>query len=38
MTTNAFTSLSLDPLLLLVCFDNTARTLPIVRLRRAASA
>ncbi len=31
MTTNALTSLSLTPLLLLVCFDNTARTLPIVR-------
>lgn len=31
MTTNAFTSLSLEPLLVLVCFDRTARTLPIVR-------
>ncbi len=31
MTTNALTSLSLHPLLLLVCFDNTARTLAIVR-------
>jgi flavin reductase (DIM6/NTAB) family NADH-FMN oxidoreductase RutF len=31
MTTNALTSLSIDPLQLLVCFDNTARTLPIVR-------
>ncbi len=31
MTTNAVTSLSLDPLLLLVCFDNTSRTLPVVR-------
>jgi flavin reductase (DIM6/NTAB) family NADH-FMN oxidoreductase RutF len=31
MTTNAICSLSLDPLLVLVCFDNTARTLPIVR-------
>jgi 3-hydroxy-9,10-secoandrosta-1,3,5(10)-triene-9,17-dione monooxygenase reductase component len=30
MTTNAVTSLSLDPLLLLVCFDNTSRTLPVV--------
>jgi flavin reductase (DIM6/NTAB) family NADH-FMN oxidoreductase RutF len=30
MTTNAFTSLSIDPLLVLVCFDRTARTLPIV--------
>ncbi|HVE67674.1 MAG TPA: flavin reductase family protein [Solirubrobacteraceae bacterium] len=31
MTTNALTSLSLDPLLLLVCFDNAARTLGVVR-------
>ena len=31
LTTNAITSLSLDPLLVLVCFDNDARTLPIVR-------
>jgi 3-hydroxy-9,10-secoandrosta-1,3,5(10)-triene-9,17-dione monooxygenase reductase component len=31
LTTNAVTSLSLDPLLLLVCFDNTSRTLPAVR-------
>ena len=31
LTTNAVTSLSLDPLLLLVCFDNGSRTLPIVR-------
>jgi 3-hydroxy-9,10-secoandrosta-1,3,5(10)-triene-9,17-dione monooxygenase reductase component len=31
MTTNAICSLSLDPLLVLVCFDNTARTLPAVR-------
>jgi flavin reductase (DIM6/NTAB) family NADH-FMN oxidoreductase RutF len=31
MTTNALASLSLDPLLVLVCFDNTARTLPVVR-------
>jgi len=30
MTTNALTSLSLDPLLLLVCFDNRARTLSVV--------
>jgi flavin reductase (DIM6/NTAB) family NADH-FMN oxidoreductase RutF len=30
LTTNAVTSLSLDPLLLLVCFDNGSRTLPIV--------
>ncbi|MCW2985782.1 MAG: flavin reductase family protein [Conexibacter sp.] len=31
LTTNAVTSLSLDPLQLLVCFDNASRTLPIVR-------
>jgi flavin reductase (DIM6/NTAB) family NADH-FMN oxidoreductase RutF len=31
MTTNALCSLSLDPLLVLVCFDETARTLPVVR-------
>jgi len=31
MTTNAVCSLSLEPLLLLVCFDNRARTLPAVR-------
>jgi flavin reductase (DIM6/NTAB) family NADH-FMN oxidoreductase RutF len=31
MTTNALCSLSLDPLLVLVCFDNQARTLPVVR-------
>lgn len=31
MTTNAVTSLSLRPLQLLVSFDNTARTLPVVR-------
>ena len=31
MTANAVTSLSLDPLLLLVCFANDARTLPVVR-------
>ena len=31
MTTNAVTSLSLDPVLLLVCFDNGSRTLPVVR-------
>jgi flavin reductase (DIM6/NTAB) family NADH-FMN oxidoreductase RutF len=30
MTANALCSLSLDPLLLLVCFDRTARTLPLV--------
>jgi flavin reductase (DIM6/NTAB) family NADH-FMN oxidoreductase RutF len=31
LTTNAVSSLSLDPPLLLVCFDNASRTLPIVR-------
>ena len=31
MTANALCSLSLEPLLLLVCFDNTARTLPIIQ-------
>ena len=31
LTTNAITSLSLDPVLLLVCFDNVSRTLPVVR-------
>ena len=31
LTTNAITSVSLDPLLLLVCFDNGSRTLPAVR-------
>src|SRR3954462_7279043 len=31
MTANAVCSVSLDPLLLLVCFDNGARTLPVVR-------
>ena len=31
MTTNAVCSLSLDPLLVLVCFDNAARTLPVVQ-------
>ncbi len=31
MTTNAVASLSLDPLLLLVCFDRESRTLPVVR-------
>jgi flavin reductase (DIM6/NTAB) family NADH-FMN oxidoreductase RutF len=31
MTANALCSLSLDPLLVLVCFENAARTLPIVR-------
>jgi 3-hydroxy-9,10-secoandrosta-1,3,5(10)-triene-9,17-dione monooxygenase reductase component len=33
MTANAVCSLSLDPLLLLVCFDNEARTLRVVRER-----
>ncbi len=31
MTANALCSLSLDPLLALVCFENQARTLPLVR-------
>ena len=31
LTPNAITSVSLEPLLLLVCFDNTSRTLPAVR-------
>jgi flavin reductase (DIM6/NTAB) family NADH-FMN oxidoreductase RutF len=31
MTANAVCSLSLEPVLLLVCFDNDARTLPVVR-------
>jgi flavin reductase (DIM6/NTAB) family NADH-FMN oxidoreductase RutF len=31
LTTNAVTSVSLDPLLLLVCFDNGSRTLTAVR-------
>ncbi len=31
LTTNAVTSLSLDPLLMLVCIDNAARTLPAIR-------
>lgn len=34
LTTNAVTSVSLEPLLLLVCFDNTSRTLPAVRAAR----
>ena len=33
MTANAVASLSLEPLLLLVAFDNTARTLAVVRAR-----
>jgi flavin reductase (DIM6/NTAB) family NADH-FMN oxidoreductase RutF len=31
LTTSAVASLSLDPLLLLVCFDNGSRTLPVMR-------
>ena len=31
MTTNAVCSLSLEPMLVLVCFDNAARTLPVVQ-------
>jgi 3-hydroxy-9,10-secoandrosta-1,3,5(10)-triene-9,17-dione monooxygenase reductase component len=31
LTTNAITSVSLDPLLVLVCFDNGSRTLAAVR-------
>jgi 3-hydroxy-9,10-secoandrosta-1,3,5(10)-triene-9,17-dione monooxygenase reductase component len=31
MTANALCSLSLEPLLVLVCFENGARTLPIVQ-------
>ncbi len=34
MTTNAVTSLSLDPLLMLVCFDHGSRTLEAVRASR----
>jgi flavin reductase (DIM6/NTAB) family NADH-FMN oxidoreductase RutF len=34
LTTNAFTSLSLDPPLVLVCFDRGSRTLEVVRERR----
>ena len=34
MTANAVCSLSLDPLLALVCFDNGARTLRVVREQR----
>jgi len=34
LTTNAVTSLSLDPLLLLVCFDRGSRTLEVVRASR----
>ena len=31
LTTNAFSSLSLDPPLVMVAIDNTSRTLPVVR-------
>lgn len=31
MTANAFTSVSLDPPLILVCIDHRARTLPMIR-------
>lgn len=31
LTTNAFASLSLDPPLVLVCFANDSRTLPVIR-------
>ena len=31
LTTNAFASVSLDPPLVLVCFDNGSRTLPAVK-------
>jgi 3-hydroxy-9,10-secoandrosta-1,3,5(10)-triene-9,17-dione monooxygenase reductase component len=31
LTTNAFSSLSLDPPLILVAFDNGSRTLPVIR-------
>jgi flavin reductase (DIM6/NTAB) family NADH-FMN oxidoreductase RutF len=34
MTTNAVTSLSLDPRLLLVCFEHSSRTLAVVRAAR----
>jgi 3-hydroxy-9,10-secoandrosta-1,3,5(10)-triene-9,17-dione monooxygenase reductase component len=34
MTTNAVTSLSLDPLLMLVCFNRGSRTLDVVRASR----
>ena len=34
LTTNAVTSLSLDPLLLLVCFEARSRTLEVVRSSR----
>lgn len=31
MTANAVCSLSLEPVLLIVCFDNSSRTLPLIR-------
>lgn len=34
MTTNAVASLSLDPLLLIVCFETSSRTLEVVRSSR----
>ncbi|HWI08312.1 MAG TPA: flavin reductase family protein [Solirubrobacteraceae bacterium] len=34
MTTNAVTSLSLDPLLIIVCFEARSRTLDVVRATR----
>ncbi|MFY9488124.1 MAG: flavin reductase family protein, partial [Solirubrobacterales bacterium] len=34
MTANAITSLSLDPLLMIVCFDNSARTLEAAKVQR----
>ncbi|MCW3002395.1 MAG: flavin reductase family protein [Conexibacter sp.] len=34
LTTNAVSSLSLQPTLLLVCFDNGSRTLPVVQASR----
>jgi flavin reductase (DIM6/NTAB) family NADH-FMN oxidoreductase RutF len=34
LTTNAFTSLSLDPMLVLVCLDSDSRTLAAVREQR----
>ncbi|HWC27138.1 MAG TPA: flavin reductase family protein, partial [Solirubrobacteraceae bacterium] len=34
LTTNAVASLSLDPLLLLVCFETRSRTLEVVRRSR----
>ena len=34
LTTNAVTTLSLDPMLMLVCFDNGSRTLDAVRSER----